>query len=1075
MLVVGVSASVWGLARSPAQAADLVDVTVRITRIFEVEDQDGDGSDGDFYTQVDIDGQGFQQSSRIEDDDFGESAMDPSWRFTRTVDRESTGPVDITIRLKDYDDGLAGGDDFADISPRNDDVELNLRYNPFSGRWDVAESDVPGTVAEGDGDHGFPEDNDGRIARIEFQVFTGGNADQDGDGIPDAVELAGVRRTDGSFAADLAFLGANPCQKTILIEVDWMQGSADGHNHRPKGPALDEIRTAFRNAPIPAPGACPYQGFSATAGVQLIITVSSPIPEAAVFTLNDLDATRNNPANFDPLRRPYFHYVVFAHDQAAGSSSSGLCCRQGKDFIVTLGSWNLGNVCVTPGPDGVLNTTAQGDDQSAGGQITYGGNGVCETRARNLAAPPPAVNDDAQALAVGIGLPDAQVGTVRDQSGTMMHELGHALGLGHRGRDDINHAPNYLSNMSYFFQQGIPLAGAAGSVLDWSGAVLPTLTEATLSESAILDATSPYNTFWYDATGALWTGRAAQPIDWDQIPGPAGIVNVDVNLDSGCVSFGADGTRNSTPGGDDLVSRGVIVNGPNDRCETTTTGDDMPILTGAGGTPLNQTCVGVGANEKRDSTAAGDDATFTNAINSGPNLVCDTTAGGDDIQVVPVGRSEPPSHPGWNDWANIKFRAVDSPNASGAGAGHVGDQTFEDVLQMQVRTVELLSPDLAAAKSVDRSVASAGDRLTYTTTAHNVGTGEATEVTFRDTLPNGAQQTKSGSNVFAGRSTSVGFTYDVPCGLADGTVLVNSVTIGGKNLQAQPESNASNNTATASTTVRAPVLTLDKTATATVGSGEAITYELTYANVGSGAATGVLITDTVPADVYYSLALDLGSGPAPTSVVVNADGTRTLTWAIGAVAGNSGQHTIRFTARPTLLSLGGSAYENRARLMFTDANGCTYPPVFDSASTGIVTVTPTQNPGTLGYWGQHPETWTAELRARVQATDQRYDTDGSGDLSDAEMTAMFAAGGNQPKILQMQLLATYLNLGSRRVDAGTQLTSRTARRLVLINVRDGALYAVQTLKVPPSSTNRDRFSDATTVLDDINNGRQLRY
>ena len=59
--------------------------------------------------------------------------------------------------------------------------------------------------------------------------------------------------------------------------------------------------------------------------------------------------------------------------------------------------------------------------------------------------------------------PSDQAGTPRDQSLTIMHELGHALGLEHRGRDDVNDAPNYLSVMNYLFQAGIRLVGLAFS------------------------------------------------------------------------------------------------------------------------------------------------------------------------------------------------------------------------------------------------------------------------------------------------------------------------------------------------------------------------------------------------------------------------------------------------------------------------------------------------------------------------------------------------------------------------------------------------------------------------------------
>ena len=43
-------------------------------------------------------------------------------------------------------------------------------------------------------------------------------------------------------------------------------------------------------------------------------------------------------------------------------------------------------------------------------------------------------------------------------------------------------------------------------------------------------------------------------------------------------------------------------------------------------------------------------------------------------------------------------------------------------------------------------------------------------------------------------------------------------------------------------------------------------------------------------------------------MTLNADGTRTLVWTVGALAGHSGDQTLSFTARPTLLALGGAAF-----------------------------------------------------------------------------------------------------------------------------------------------------------------------
>jgi hypothetical protein len=42
--------------------------------------------------------------------------------------------------------------------------------------------------------------------------------------------------------------------------------------------------------------------------------------------------------------------------------------------------------------------------------------------------------------------------SAREQAGTLMHELGHNLGLRHGGGDDTNYKPTYISIMNYAFQ-----------------------------------------------------------------------------------------------------------------------------------------------------------------------------------------------------------------------------------------------------------------------------------------------------------------------------------------------------------------------------------------------------------------------------------------------------------------------------------------------------------------------------------------------------------------------------------------------------------------------------------------------
>lgn len=283
----------------------------------------------------------------------------------------------------------------------------------------------------------------------------------------------------------------------------------------------------------------------------------------------------------------------------------------------------------------------------------------------------------------------------------------------------------------------------------------------------------------------------------------------------------------------------------------------------------------------------------------------------------------------------------------------------------------------------------------------------------------------------------------------------------------------------ATTLILFPDMQVEKSATASVNAGEAILYQITYENVGTAEAVSVVVTDTLPEGVYYSIALDQGSGPPPDSVTDNPDGTTTLRWDVGTVTAASGPLTIQYTARPSLLLLEGETVVNDLTLDFSDANNNDYPEKSASATTDISIVEPTENPLSMGYWRNHEGEWTGEILARIQATDQRFDgADGSlpdGLLSSDEVKAALSPGGNQPKVLRMQLLAAYFNLATRRINAGTTISSSTADDLGLSTVQEAAIYAMDTLSLPVEHTTRTRYSQATKVLDEINNNKSEVY
>ena len=460
---VGLAATPAPAAAAPIQAAvEPITVTVTITDVFEVSCDEGAlvPCPDDYFSNVDIAGQGFQESGHQNNPDPPD--IHPNWTFSRTVGGDVCS-VPVVIELWDHDDSSAN--DKLDVSSVGD--EINLTVDIGSGHWF---GDVPGGVGESQGGN----------ARMLFNISLSGNRDIDGDGIPDCYERAGIRDKEGNVALNINSLGADPCRKTIAVEIDFMAGA--GHTHRPLDAAIAESVAMFDTAPVPATTACPYSGYPRqTSGIDLLVEVDDPIPEQAVMGWGDGGETvRAN--NFDPNLRPYFHYSLWVHDRAAGSSSSGVCCSDsGKDPLVSLGSWTNG------------------------------------------------------------------VGSVREQSGTFVHELGHALGLGHGGGDGSNFKPNYLSAMNYAFQvTGVPdptlpadnvdtdndNVPDARFRLDYSQQALPSLNESALNENAgISDGTDL--TTWSVNGGVTLSAAGNGAIDWDNDGTLEASVAVDLNQRGG--------------------------------------------------------------------------------------------------------------------------------------------------------------------------------------------------------------------------------------------------------------------------------------------------------------------------------------------------------------------------------------------------------------------------------------------------------------------------------------------------------------------------------------------------------------
>jgi Bacterial TSP3 repeat len=92
---------------------------------------------------------------------------------------------------------------------------------------------------------------------------------------------------------------------------------------------------------------------------------------------------------------------------------------------------------------------------------------------------------------VTLGAWPTPYGTELQQAGTLMHELGHNLGLRHGGNENVNRKPNYFSVMSYTYQVVGLHKGGVDGVLDYSRVRVAGLSENALNEFAGMAAVAP--------------------------------------------------------------------------------------------------------------------------------------------------------------------------------------------------------------------------------------------------------------------------------------------------------------------------------------------------------------------------------------------------------------------------------------------------------------------------------------------------------------------------------------------------------------------------------------------------------
>ncbi len=230
---------------------------------------------------------------------------------------------------------------------------------------------------------------------------------------------------------------------------------------------------------------------------------------------------------------------------------------------------------------------------------------------------------------------------------------------------------------------------------------------------------------------------------------------------------------------------------------------------------------------------------------------------------------------------------------AGDDGGNGPDLQAADNIYTHTLAVEA-APDLAVVKRSEQTVAAAGQPVTYTLVVSNVGTQGATGVALTDTLPahttfagasGGGAETSPGSGVVywnlgaldAGRRLTRTVMVLVDGVLPGGVTTLTNVARAGDDGSNGPDLQAADNVYTHTLAVEAaPDLAVIKRSEQVVAAaGLPITYTLVVSNVGTQEATGVALTDILPAHTTFAGASGGGAETSPGSGVVY--------WNLGAI------------------------------------------------------------------------------------------------------------------------------------------------------------------------------------------------
>ena len=271
-------------------------------------------------------------------------------------------------------------------------------------------------------------------------VFRLDHIDDDGDGLFNTWEEDGIDfEIDGTPELDLPGEGADSQRKDLFVEIDTHESITLSQS------LLDEIAASFDNAPVSNP--------SGQSGINLHIEIDETALPNRNYSENLVTGQGDLKVQIRQQREMFFGTAAQRQSDVSEVllKSKLLTYRYGVVGGSIEFTFMDPNPC--PGEDPIVTLRPGGMGEIPGDEFI-----------------------------ITLEDPDNIPG---DMARSIMHELGHCLGLRHGGCDNVNFKPNYFSVMNYMHALEMPNWGQRwndGLRLDYSRADLPDVDESSLSE-----------------------------------------------------------------------------------------------------------------------------------------------------------------------------------------------------------------------------------------------------------------------------------------------------------------------------------------------------------------------------------------------------------------------------------------------------------------------------------------------------------------------------------------------------------------------------------------------------------------